>query len=84
MASHVCEHARMTATEETLAALRKAVRAKNAAEKRADDARAALAVAMADAMREGMKQSEVVALTGYTREHVRRLVREVEDQRSKA
>ncbi|MFJ7111754.1 hypothetical protein ACIQW4_01070 [Streptomyces albogriseolus] len=72
----------MPATEETVAALRKAVRAKNAAEKRADDARAALAIAMADAIQEGMKQAEVVALTGYTREHVRRLVREVEDHRS--
>jgi cytochrome c-type biogenesis protein CcmH/NrfF len=78
----MCEHAGMPATEETVAALRKAVRAKNAAEKRADDARAALAIAMADAIREGMRQGEVVELTGYTREHVRRLVREVEEQRS--
>ncbi|MFI9598872.1 hypothetical protein ACIHCX_03155 [Streptomyces sp. NPDC052043] len=72
----------MPVTEETVAALRKAVRAKTAAEKRADDARAALAVAMAEAMQQGMRQSEVVELTGYTREHVRRLVREVEEQRS--
>jgi ABC-type branched-subunit amino acid transport system substrate-binding protein len=74
------EHADMPATEETVAALRKAVRAKTAAEKRADDARAALAIAMAQAIEEGMRQSEVVELTGYTREHVRRLVREVEAQ----
>lgn len=67
----------MPVTEETVERLRKAVRAKTAAEKRADDARAALAIAMASAMREGMRQSEVVKLTGYTREHVRRLVREV-------
>lgn len=80
MATCVWEHAAMPATEETVAALRKAVRAKTAAEKRADDARAALAIAMAAAIREGMKQSEVVELTGYTREHVRRLVREVEQQ----
>lgn len=78
----MCEHVDMPATEETVAVLRKAVRAKNAAEKRADDARAALAVAMADAIREGMRQGEVVELTGYTREHVRRLVREVEGQRA--
>lgn len=78
----MCEHVDMPATEETVAVLRKAVRAKNAAEKRADDARAALAVAMADAIREGMKQGEVVDLTGYTREHVRRLVREVEGARA--
>ena len=81
MATPVCEHVDMPATEETVAALRKAVRAKTAAEKRADDARAALAVAMADAIREGMRQGEVVELTGYTREHVRRLVREVEEHR---
>lgn len=78
----MCEHVDMPVTEEAVAALRKAVRAKNTAEKRADDARAALAAAMADAIREGMRQSEVVELTGYTREHVRRLVREVEDQRA--
>ncbi|MFH9072722.1 hypothetical protein [Streptomyces alboflavus] len=72
----------MPAPEETVAALRKAVRAKNAAEKRADDARAVLAIAMARAIHGGMKQSEVVAETGYTREHVRRLVREVEEQAS--
>lgn len=82
MATPMCEHVDMPATEETVAALRKAVRAKTAAEKRADDARAALAIAMADAIREGMKQGEVVDLTGYTREHVRRLVREVEEHRS--
>lgn len=74
------EHADMPATEETVAALRKAVRAKTAAEKRADDARAALAIAMTEAIRQGMKQSEVVELTGYTREHVRRLVRAAEAQ----
>lgn len=78
----MCEHVDMPATEETVTALRKAVRAKTAAEKRAEDARAALAVAMSDAIREGMRQGEVVELTGYTREHVRRLVREVEDQRA--
>lgn len=74
----------MPATEETAAALRKAVRAKNAAEKRYDDARATLAIAMTDAIHGGMRQSEVVAVTGYAREHVRRLVREVEEKRAKA
>ena len=84
MATSMCEHVDMPATEETVAALRKAVRAKTAAEKRAEDARAALAVAMSDARREGMRQGEVVELTGYTREHVRRLVREVEEHRAAA
>jgi hypothetical protein len=72
----------MPATEETAAVLRKAVRAKNAAENRAEAARHALAECMADAIRAGMKQSEVVAITGYNREHVRRLVSKVEDQRA--
>lgn len=80
----MCEHAGMPATEETVTALRKAVRAKKTAEDRAEAARAALAVAIADAIGEGMKQSEVVALTGYNREHVRRLVRKVEEDRAKA
>ncbi|MFE2712294.1 hypothetical protein ACFXKI_09955 [Streptomyces mirabilis] len=74
----------MPATEETVAALRKAVRAKTTAKKRYDDTLDALAEAMADAIREGMRQGEVVELTGYTREHVRRLVREVEDKRAQA
>lgn len=82
VATRMCEHVDMPATEETVATLRKAVRAKTAAEKRADDARAALAIAMADAMRDGLKQSEVVAITGYNREHVRRLVGKVEDERA--
>lgn len=80
----MCEHVDMPATEETTARLRKAVRAKKTAEQRERDARAALAVAMADAIQEGMPQSEVVTVTGLTREHVRRLVREVEKQRAQA
>lgn len=82
VATCMCEHAGMPTAEETVAALKKAVRVKNAAEKRAEDARAALAIAMADAIRDGARQGDVVAVTGYTREHVRRLVREVEDQRA--
>lgn len=78
VATSMCEHAGMPATAETVERLQKAVRAKTAAEKRAEDARAALAIAMAAAIGEGMRQSEVVKLTGYTREHVRRLVREVD------
>jgi hypothetical protein len=80
----MCEHAGMPPTEDTVAALRKAVRAKKTAEDRAETARAALAVAMTDAIHAGVKQSEVVAITGLTREHVRRLVRDVEEQRAKA
>lgn len=84
VATLMWDHADMPATEETVATLRKAVRAKKGAEDRAEAARAALALAMAEAIRQGMKQSEVVAMTGYTREHVRRLVREVEEQQAAA
>lgn len=80
----MCEHVDMPATEETVAALRKALRAKKTAEDRADAARKALAIAMADAIRDGMKQTDVVEMTGYKREHVRRLVRKVEEERAKA
>jgi CRP-like cAMP-binding protein len=83
VATLVWDDAVMPATEDTATRLRKAMRAKTAAEKRAEAARTALAVAMADAIREGMRQSEVVKLTGYTREHVRRLVREVEERASR-
>lgn len=79
----MCEHVDMPATEETVTALRKAVRAKKYAEDRADAARAALAIAMADAIRDGMKQADVVELTGYKREHVRRLVLKVEEARAR-
>jgi CRP-like cAMP-binding protein len=78
----MCEHVDMPATEEAVAVLRKAVRAKNAAKKRYDDTLDALAVAMADAIRSGMRQGDVVEETGYTREHVRRLVGKVEDERA--
>lgn len=82
VATCMCEHVDMNATEETVAVLRKAVRAKKAAEDRAEAARAALAVAMADAIHAGVRQSEVVSITGLTREHVRRLVRDVEEKRA--
>lgn len=84
VATPMCEHDGMPATEETVARLRKAVRVKNAAKKRYDDALDSLAEAMTDAMNEGMRQGDVVELTGYTREHVRRLVRDVAEKRAKA
>lgn len=84
VATPMCEHVDMPATDEPLAALRKAARAKKTAEDRADAARAALAVAMTNAVHAGVKQSEVVSITGLTREHVRRLVRDVEEKRALA
>jgi len=72
----MCDHAAMPATEETEARLRQAVRAKARTETAADKARAALADAIADALREGMQPRDVVKETGYTREHIRRIARE--------
>jgi hypothetical protein len=80
----MCEHVDMPPAEETVATLRKAVRARNAAKKRYDEALDALADAMHDAVHDGVRQGEVVDLTGYTREHVRRLVKQVEEKRAKA
>lgn len=45
------------------------------AEKRLDDVRDELAEAIADALRAGMKQSEVERRTPYQREHIRRIAR---------
>jgi hypothetical protein len=41
----------------------------------ANAARIRLASAIVDATRAGLRQTRVVEITGYTREHVRRLVR---------
>lgn len=41
----------------------------------AERARQRLASAIVDATRLGLRQTRVVEITGYTREHVRRLVR---------
>lgn len=38
--------------------------------------RAELAEAIAAAAHAGTRQSEIVAITGYTREHIRRIVRD--------
>jgi len=40
-----------------------------------DAARPALAVAIAEAARAGVRQNEIVRVTGYTREQVRRICR---------
>lgn len=41
----------------------------------AEAARQRLAASIVDATRAGVRQTRVVEITGYTREHVRRLVR---------
>lgn len=47
-------------------------------------ARAKLAEAMYEAAQAGMPQTEIIKISGYTREHVRRIVRQVEKDREQA
>jgi hypothetical protein len=72
------DYAVMPASEETVNRLRAAVRAKNSAEAAAEKARNELAVAIADALRAGMRPVEVIKETDYTREHIRRIARKHE------
>ncbi|MFB9238668.1 hypothetical protein ACFFWC_24595 [Plantactinospora siamensis] len=55
--------------------LEEAARAYRRAKAALDKARPALAEAIVDAARAGTKQAEIVKVTGYTREQVRRLCR---------
>lgn len=78
MATPMWDYAVMPASEETVNGLRAAVRAKNSAEAAAEKARNELAVAIADALRDGMRPVEVIKETDYTREHIRRIARKHE------
>jgi hypothetical protein len=64
--------------EETLISLRKAVRTRDDKERRAAKMRAQLADVIAESLREGMRPGEVAAMTGYSREHIRRIARKHE------
>lgn len=57
-----------------MADVRTAVRRHKAAQKRLDGAHQHLRDTLRAARDAGVKQVELVALTGYTREHVRRLL----------
>jgi DNA-binding transcriptional regulator LsrR (DeoR family) len=52
--------------------------------RRQDERRARVADALLKATDAGIKQVELVKETGFTREHVRRLVNEARDRRAKA
>lgn len=56
-------------------ALQDAVEQHRRAQEAADDARQRLAAAIAEAARGGMRQVEIVKVTGYTRERVRQICR---------
>jgi DNA-binding phage protein len=53
-----------------------AVRAYHRAQAALDRKREELAVAIADAVHAGRKQADVARVTGYTREHIRRIVKD--------
>lgn len=55
--------------------LKAAARAHQRAQKRAEETHARLLAAMRTAAEAGAKQVEIVRETGYTREHVRRLLK---------
>ena len=58
--------------------LERAARAFRRAEAALDRARINLADAIVDASGEGVRQSEIARITGYTRETVRRILRSVD------
>lgn len=59
----------------TEAELRKAIEAFGKAEQAFDKARQQRDVKIAQAAREDMRPTDIVAATGYTREHIRRILR---------
>lgn len=59
-------------------ALTEATRAYRRAEAALEKRRAELAAAIAAAARAGTRQVDIVATTGYTREHIRRIVRDAD------
>ncbi len=66
-----------------LAALSRAAQARQRAEATVVGTRAALASAIVDAHYSGIKQADIVRITGYTRESVRRIVKAFEQESAK-
>jgi hypothetical protein len=64
--------------------LRKAAAARKRAEVALEHARRELQAAIISADDAGMKQASIVEVTGYNREHIRRIVRDEEDRRRSA
>jgi hypothetical protein len=63
-------------TTDQVQPVRDAVTAYQLAKERADDALAALHAAIAEAAAQGVKQNELVKITGYTRERIRQISRQ--------
>lgn len=70
---HVCDHG-VVNQEQAMAEVRAAVRRHRAAQKRLEDAQKSLRETLRNARDAGVKQVDLVGMTGYTREHVRRLL----------
>lgn len=69
----MCEHDPVD-LEQAVSEVKAAVRRHKAAQKRLDDAHEGLRATLRVARDAGVRQVELVELTGYTREHVRRLL----------
>lgn len=69
----VCEHDHVD-QEQAVSEVKAAVRRHKAAQKRLDEAHQHLRETLRTAADAGVRQVDLVALTGYTREHVRRLL----------
>lgn len=63
-----------------LATLARAAQDRQRAEAMAVGARTALASAIVDAHYSGIKQADIVRITGYTRESIRRIVKAFEEE----
>jgi hypothetical protein len=63
-------------TDDVMADLRSAAKAYRLAKSRLDEARPRLAAAIADAAKANVRQTEIVSVSGYTREQVRRICRD--------
>jgi hypothetical protein len=59
-------------------ALTEAARAYRRAERAVEQRREELAAAIVQAAADGVRQVDIVRATGYTREHIRRIVRDAE------
>lgn len=69
----MCEHDPVD-QEKAVSEVKTAVRRHKSAQKRLDDAHQALRDTLRAARDAGVRQVDLVELTGYTREHVRRLL----------
>ncbi|HLQ53032.1 MAG TPA: hypothetical protein VK162_02040 [Streptosporangiaceae bacterium] len=63
------------ATTDPAEPVKSAVATYRRASKRAEEARAALHAAIAEAAGHGVRQNELVKITGYTRERIRQICR---------